>query len=34
MRQCDNRVISFDNKERMVKSLQNKWFTGSEVFNF
>ena len=34
MGQCGNRVISFDNKERMVKSLQNKGFTGSEVFNF
>ena len=34
MGQCGNRVISFDNKERLVKSLQNKGFTGSEVFNF
>ena len=34
MGQCGNRVISFDNKERIVKSLQNKRFTGSEVFNF
>jgi len=26
--------IEAGDKERMVKSLQNKWFTGSEVFNF